>query len=145
MQDPSRAQSQAIYQFQFLRQQQEMLENQLNIINVSLQNLMTTKTTLENLNDVKDGQEILIPVGGLINLKGTIGDTKKVLLYISQDVVVEKNIDDAINFINKLIEQHREQLNYTSNQLKQTESALQNLAMAMQQASMGRGPPVPPK
>ncbi|MHA1755889.1 MAG: prefoldin subunit alpha, partial [Promethearchaeota archaeon] len=119
--------------------------NQLNIINVSLQNLMTTKTTLENLNDIKDGQEILIPVGGLINLKGTIGDTKKILLYISQDVVIEKNIDDAINFINKLIEQHREQLNYTSNQLKQTESALQNLAMAMQQASMGRGPPVPPK
>ncbi|MGQ4874416.1 MAG: prefoldin subunit alpha [Promethearchaeia archaeon] len=145
MQDPSRAQNQAIYQFQFLRQQQEMFENQLNIINISLQNLMTTKTTLENLNDMKDGQEILIPVGGLINLKGMIGDTKKILLYISQDVVVEKNIDDAINFINKLIEQHREQLNYTSNQLKQTESALQNLAMAMQQASMGREPPVPPK
>ncbi|TFG21159.1 MAG: prefoldin subunit alpha [Promethearchaeota archaeon] len=132
MQDPQDAQRQLLYQLQILRQQHEMLQNQLEIVNASLNNLLNTKSTVENLRDVKDNDEILVPIGGMISLKAIIKEPEKIFLYVSQDVVIEKNIDGTLEFLETLIEQHKEQTKYLSQQLQKVEVNLQRLSQSMQ-------------
>jgi prefoldin alpha subunit len=123
---------QQLYQFRYLREQRDMLAQQLEIINASLGNLLTTKTTTENLKEVKEGEEILVPIGGMISLKAKIMNPEKVLLYVSQDVIVEKDLDGTIEFIDKLIEQHKEQINYLGNQIQNFDINLQGMSNLIQ-------------
>ena len=135
MQDPQNMQRQMLYQLQYLRQQRDMIENQLEILNASLNNLINTKTTVDNLKNVKEGDEILIPIGGILNIKADIKQPEKILLYVSQDVVVEKDIAGSIEFIDKLIEQHKEQIKFVSEQFQKIEMSLQNLSQSIQQSA----------
>jgi len=82
-----------LYQFRYLREQRDMLASQLDFISASLRNLTNTKITVTNLKDLKEGEEILLPIGGIINVKATIKNPEKVLVFVNQDVVIEKDID----------------------------------------------------
>ena len=128
---------QQLYQFKYIREQRDMVAQQLEIINASLNNLLNTKTTVSGLKDVKDGDEILLPIGGLLNLKANIKDPDKLLLYVNQDVVIEKDNDATMEFLDKLVEQHREQINYLSNQLQNLEMNLQGMSQMLQQQQRG--------
>ncbi|MFX0187305.1 MAG: prefoldin subunit alpha [Candidatus Hodarchaeota archaeon] len=123
-----------LYEFRNLKEQRDMFANQLEIINISLNNLMNTKTTIENLKDVKEGEEILVPIGGLINLKATIKNPSRILFYISQDVVIEKDLDSSIEFIDKIIGQHNEQQQYLRTQIQNLDVNLQNMSRSFQRS-----------
>ncbi|TXT54277.1 MAG: Prefoldin subunit alpha [Promethearchaeota archaeon] len=125
---------QSLYQFRYLREQREMFENQLQIVNASLGNLRTTKKTIENLKDVEEGEEILVPIGGIINVKANIQKPEKLLLSISDDIVAEKNLDDSLEFVEKLIEQHSEQIQYIQERIQKIDMNLQNLSQTLQAA-----------
>ncbi len=126
---------QQLYQFRVLREQRDMVAQQLEIINASLNNLLNTKSTVSGLKDVKDGDEILLPIGGLLNLKAIVKEPEKILLYINQNVVIEKDNDGTIEFLDKLIEQHNEQVNYLRNQLQSLETNLQGMSQMLQRGT----------
>ena len=107
-----------LYQFRYLREQRDMLASQLDFISASLRNLTNTKTTVTNLKDLKEGEEILLPLGGIINVKATIKNPEKVLVFVNQDVVIEKDIDSSIEFVDKLIEQHNQQIEFLQTQIQ---------------------------
>ena len=124
---------QQLYQFRYLKEQREMLQGQLGIVNASLSNLTTTKSTLENLKEgINKDDEILVPVGGLVNIKASIKDTEKVLLYINQDTVIEKNIAESIEFIDKLISQHNEQVKFLTERIQIFDLNLQGMSQNLQ-------------
>ena len=108
-----------------------MFIQNLEIINTSYTNLLNTKNTIENLKNIKDGQEILVPVGGLINLKATITEPHEILLNISNDIIIKKNIDNSIEFIDKLIGQHKEQINFLQEQIKKIDVNLQGISQKL--------------
>ncbi len=120
-------------QFRVLKQQHDMLENQLEILQASLDNIYNTKITLENLKDIKDGEEVLLPIGGLVNLNAIIKKPEKVILGITRDVAIEKDLNYSIGFLDKLIEQHKNQLQYVSTQLQTSEANLQSMSQNIQQ------------
>jgi len=124
-----------LYQFNYLRQQREMFANQLDLINSSLGNLLNTKITVNNLKNVKEGEEILFPIGGMINVKATINNPEKVLLYVSQDVVIEKNLENTIEFLDKLINQHNEQIKYMRTQLQNLDVNIAKLSQSFQRGT----------
>ena len=132
MENPQEKTQALIYQFKYLKDQRDMYASQLEIVNASLNNLMNTKATIENLKDVKEGEEILIPIGGLINIHATIKDPKKILFYIAQDVVIEKDLDSSIEFIDKIIGQHNEQLQFLRTQIQNLDVNLQNMSKVFQ-------------
>jgi prefoldin alpha subunit len=118
-----------------------MLEGQLEIVNASLSNLKNTKNTLENLQKgIDKDDEILIPIGGLVNLKASIKDTEKVLLFINQDTVIEKNLEDSIEFIDKLITQHNEQIKFLTERIQVLEYNLQGMSQQLQNRMDERNP-----
>lgn len=123
-----------MYQFRYLREQRDMLANQLDFISASRRNLTNTKTTVANLKDLKGGEEILLPLGGIINVKATIKNPEKVLVFVSQDVVIEKDIDISIEFVDKLIEQHNQQIEFLQTQIQNLDANIAKMSQILQQA-----------
>ncbi|MFX0037709.1 MAG: prefoldin subunit alpha [Promethearchaeota archaeon] len=134
--EPSREYQEQLIRFRYLKEQRDMFQGQLEIINASLGNIMNTKNTVENIKQgVKENDEILVPIGGLVNLKASIKDTEKVLLAITQDVVIEKNLDEAIEFLDKLIEQHNQQIQFLTTQIQNLDVNLAQISQSIQQGS----------
>jgi len=126
---------QQIYQFQYLKEQRDSLAQNLGLISASLQNYMTTKATIENLKNIKEGEEVLVPIGGSIIIKANIQKTDKILTYVGQDVVVEKDLEEANQFIEKIIQQHNEQIKYLNNELYKLDTTLQGMSQLIQQSN----------
>jgi len=122
-----------LMKFRYLKEQRDMLQGQLEIINASLGNLINTKNTIENLKEgVNQDDEILVPIGGLVNVKASIKEPEKVLLAVTQDVIIEKDLDGAIEFLDKLIEQHNQQIQFLKTQLQNIDLNLQEISQNIQ-------------
>ncbi len=122
-----------LLKFRYLKEQNDMFRNQLELINASLGNVLNTKNTVENLKEgVNEGDEILVPIGGLVHIKADIKETKKVLLAVTQDVVIEKDLDSALEFLENLIEQHNKQIQFLRQQLQALEVNLQEVSQLLQ-------------
>lgn len=122
-----------LYQLRIFREQRDMFQGQLEIVNASLGNLFHTKNTLQNLEDgVKKDEEIIIPIGGLVGIKALIQDTEKVLLFIGKDTVIEKSVNESIEFIEKLIEQHNEQMKFLNERIQKLDLTIQGMSQSIQ-------------
>ena len=124
--------NQQLMTFRYLKEQRDMLQGQIELVNASYGNLINTKTTLGNLKDVKDGDDILLPIGGMFNLKATIKEPEKVLFYVSQDIIIEKSIEDSIESIEKLMEQHKTQLEMLTKNMQNIDQNLQAMSQNLQ-------------
>jgi len=123
---------QQLNQFRYLKEQRDVFQGQFEIINASLGNLFTTKRTLESLESVNENDEILIPIGGLASIKATIKDTKNVLVSVNQDTVIEKTVEEAVEFLNTLIEQHNNQLKFLKERIFALDMNLQGMNQMLQ-------------
>ena len=124
-----------LLRFRYLKEQSEMLQNQLELINASLGNVLNTKKTIENLKEgVNEGDEILVPIGGMANIKATIKETKKVLLAVTQDIVIEKDLDSTIEYLEKMIEQHNAQIQFLRTQLQRLDISLQEISQQLERS-----------
>jgi len=121
-----------IYEFRLLREQRDVFQTQLEFVNSLLTNLMNTKITIENLKNVKDGDEILIPVGGYVNLKAIIKNPEKIMLYVSHDVMIEKDLNGSIEFLDKLIAEHNEQMQNIAAQVQKLDATLMQMSQTFQ-------------
>ena len=116
-----------------------MYQSQLEIINASRANLMNSKNTLENLKEgVKEDDEILVPIGGIVNIKASIKEPEKVLLAVNQDVVIEKDLASAIEFLDKIIEQHNKQVEFLGTQLQNLDIDLNEISQVIQRDILQR-------
>lgn len=133
--EPSQEYQAQLMRFQELKEHRDMLQNQLEFVNVSLSNVINTKKTVENLKDgVNEDDEILVPIGGHIFVKASIKDTNKILLVVSQDVVIEKDLDSAKEYLDNLIEQHNQQIQFLATQIQKRDQTLQQLSQNFQNA-----------
>ncbi len=124
-----------LLKFRYFKEQRDMFQDQLEIINASLGNIMNTKRTIENLKEgVEEGDEILIPIGGLVNIKASIKEPEKVLLAVTQDVIIEKDLDGSLEFLDNLIEQHNKQLQFLQTQIQNIDVNLQQISQTVQRS-----------
>jgi len=129
---PQEYQEQLI-KFRYLKEQRDMYQSQLEIINASRANVRNSKNTLENLKEgVKEDDEILVPIGGIVNIKASIKEPEKVLLAVNQDVVIEKDLASAIEFLDKIIEQHNKQVEFLGTQLQNLDINLNKISQVIQ-------------
>ena len=82
---------QQLTQYRYIEEQRNLYQSQLELVNASLANLQNTKLTLEKIKEsVKEEDEILLPIGGLVKIRAKIMDTQRILVSVGQDVVIEK-------------------------------------------------------
>ena len=124
--EPSQEYQEQLIKLRYLKEQRDMLQGQLEIVNASLGNVINTKNTIVNLKDgVKEDDEILVPIGGLVNVKASIKEPEKVLLAVTQDVVIEKDLDEANEYLDKIIQ-------YITTQIRNIDVNLQVISQNFQ-------------
>ena len=125
---------QQLNQYRYLKEQRDMFQGQFEIVNASLRNVFTTKRTLDSLLEgVSENDEILIPIGGLASIKATIKDAKNVLVSVNQDTIIEKTVEEAVEFLTKLIDQHNVQLKFLKERIFALDLNLQGMNQILQQ------------
>ncbi len=117
----------------FLQQQFESLKNQIEIIDNSLHLVKTTKKTIEGLTELKSGDEIVVPIGGMAYIKANTLEPNKILMYVGSDVIIEKNYEESTKYIDELIKRHNEQRELLENQYIQLDAHIKSITPRVQQ------------
>ena len=124
---------QQLSQYRYIKEQKEISQGQFEILNASLGGLYTIKRTLDKIKEgVNENDEILMPIGGLVSLKASIKDTEKVLVFVQKDTVIEMTVEEAIEYVEKRIENHSTQLKYLQERIYNLELNLQSLNQILQ-------------
>ncbi len=108
----------------YLNEQSKLLSNNLSLLSSHRNELAISKVTLEGLKGVKEGNEILIPIGAGNFIKGTIIDVNNVITTLARDVTMERGIDEAITKLD-------EALKDVEKNIEQNETTLQSINSRM--------------
>jgi prefoldin alpha subunit len=92
-----------LYTYQMLEEQLGNLNQQSSFISGQIQTLSISKKTLEGLQNVKEGHEMIIPVGSIF-MKAKVSQENKVLVNLGAGIVAEKSIQEAIPYIDTMIQ-----------------------------------------
>ncbi len=115
------------------------LDNKINQTFAVLTELRIAKVTLEKLPDSET--ETLLPIGAGILLPTEASNKKKVLINVGSDVVVEKTIPEAIEFLEsriKMIETTLSEMTKMANQTKKNIAVLRKkIDEALRQRQQG--------
>ncbi len=87
------------------KEQINSLEQQSSYIQAAIMDYNKAKITLENINDSKKDDDILVPIGGNTFIHAKTTDTSKVLFNVGAGIVTEKKSNDAIKKIDEKIEE----------------------------------------
>lgn len=87
------------FEFRVLEGMAGELRARIGAIDTVLRNLTLAKTTLENLEKLEVGDEILVPIGGDSFLRAKIQDKDRVIIGIGAGITVEKTLKDAISLV----------------------------------------------
>lgn len=94
-----------IAQLEALRGAISTLEDQVRMVELRISELETVKDVLRKLPELGDrAEDVLIPIGGGVFVRGTIKDVKRVLIGVGADIVVQKSIDEAVGDLDAKIE-----------------------------------------
>lgn len=94
-------------------------------VNRLMEEARLASTSLQNLSE-QVSLDALVPIGGGVYVKSQIPPTNKLLINIGADVVIEKNKQDGINFMEERIKEYE----LASRQLA---SQKQQIAIRMEQ------------
>ena len=121
------------YEYQVLQAQAQLLAQNLELLNLARAEVQTVKETLENLKKVEEERpEILVPIGAGSFLKGVIVDKNNAIVSVGSGYAVEKNIDDAIAFLEERIREYDEAIRKTQEALAELEKKVGEVAKKAQ-------------
>ncbi len=108
-----------------LQQHQEQIEDiyaQIELIEKLVKDYERTVDTLIEIEKIEGEREAMLPIGGNLYLYATIKDTKKIVARVGSEVMIEKSVNRAIDFVNKRIEELKkseESLVKTANDIRE--------------------------
>jgi len=110
-----------------LGMRRNFLEEQLQQLDFQLQELFRVKEGIEEINDLKAGQEILVPLGAGVFTKAEV-KTGKLLMNVGSQIVIEKEGGDAGKLVTDQIaqlEQVKQQMVLEMTNIQQTMQMMQ--------------------
>ncbi|UCC92755.1 MAG: prefoldin subunit alpha, partial [Thermoplasmata archaeon] len=102
---------------------------QLQLLNATEQELGSAWDFLESFEEVEDGAEVKVPIGGGVFVSAKVTSPDKVLTSVGADLVAEIPPADAAQRIGERRDQVREMMQQIKGSIEQTEAS----AMALQQ------------
>ncbi|WP_297465679.1 prefoldin subunit alpha [Thermococcus sp.] len=126
------------YEYQLLQAQAQLLAQNLELLTLGKNEFQAVKETLEGLREVEDEKpEILVPIGAGSFLKGMVVDRENAIVSVGAGYAVEKNLDDAIAYLDARIREYEEAIGKTQEALKKLEAQLGELARKVQELQAG--------
>lgn len=92
---------QKLIQVELLKEQTKQLRSQQVNFTNQLAELENTRISLSELKNTKEGNDILIPMGGGVYTSGKLGNIKKVLVDVGAGVALNKNIAETTKYLEK--------------------------------------------
>ncbi len=135
MNDKEKKAQEMYMQFQVIDQNIKQLQKQLEMVTHQLMDLSVTRGSLDELDKVKAGNEIFVPISSGIFARAVIKDTSELLVNIGANVVVKKDnastkklIQDQIEEVKGIQKQMIEELEKMTGYASQIELQLQEIA-----------------
>ena len=124
---------QALAVMESYKERVEALTRQVQVLRVSLDEVTMTNEALRAFKDAKEGDEIMVPVGASSFVTVKVTANKNVVVNIGSNVSVEKDVDDAIQYMDANNAEISEAYKKTVEALNSAQQALADLNAAVQQ------------
>lgn len=138
---------QAIAAMESYKERVEALSRQVQVLRVSLDEVSMTAEALRAFKDAKVGDEIMVPVGASSFITVQVTSNKNVVVGIGSNISVEKDVEDAIGYMDANNAEISEALKKSADALNEAQQALSTISNAVQagvheQAAAGCRPAV---
>src|SRR5512137_1026937 len=81
---------------EYYKQQLESIDMQLQYLQSTLADYQRAKITVDQLHDVDENSEILIPVGAGTFVNGSLKNASNVLIGVGAGIVIEKPVEETV-------------------------------------------------
>ena len=129
---------QAIAAMASYKERVEALSRQVQVLRVSLDEVTMTAEALKAFKDAKVGDEIMVPVGASSFITVQVTSNKNVIVGIGSNISVEKDVDDAIGYMDANNAEISEALKKSADALNEAQQALTTISNAVQQEYVNR-------
>ncbi len=110
-----------------------ILQQRLDLLQAYLNSFKSGLSVLKELENRKDGEEMLMNVGGNIFIQAKLVNPKIVTRGIGSNIRIEQSLQDAIQSLEESIANLEKEYNATAQQYQQMASALQAANLQLQQ------------
>ena len=93
----------ALAELQALRELAESMRSRINVVESLINELKATGEAIKAIRDVGENATILVPVGGDSFIRAKVEDMSKVLVGVGAGVVLEKDVEDALNYLGERV------------------------------------------
>ncbi|MBI5145686.1 MAG: prefoldin subunit alpha [Thaumarchaeota archaeon] len=131
---------QLLYQMQMLESYTTSLDQKEEAIMTFLREAISSVESVRGINQ-KQEFESLIPVGLGTYVKANVSGASKILLDVGAGIMVEKEHDSAINYLESRIKELQVALNETASQKHQILMKLEQLKQEMNRLIQSANPP----
>ncbi|QLH74893.1 MAG: prefoldin subunit alpha [Methanomassiliicoccales archaeon] len=128
---------QALGALEVYKAQLEGIVEQQQLVQVSLEEYGRAKATLTEFKNAKEGDEVLVPIGGSSFVRAKVSDSQKVLIGVGSGITVEKDIDEAMKLIDSRMQEMLDamkKLNESRQVIEMKSSQLSQMLQAEYQA-----------
>ena len=112
--------------------QLEALNRQVRLLQVSLEDAVRARESFKALADANEGDEILVPVGAASYIPVKVTGKKTAVIGIGNRLSAEKNLDEAIEFMEAHVSEVSDALRETIGTLDEVERMAEELTAAVQ-------------
>jgi prefoldin alpha subunit len=124
---------------QILQEQAKVFASNIEMLNMYLEELHRSKATLEGLDQVKKGDEILVPIGASSFIRARIDDTENVISGIGADVSVDRTVEEAIQNLEERISLTESKINQNRENYTKVATTLEQLSTRARSALQEKG------
>lgn len=121
---------QAMSTLELFRAQLESIAENQQLIQISLEELGRARETLNQFQKAKEGDELLVPIGGNSFVFAKVATNAKAIVGIGTGISVEKSMDEAV----KTMDDRSKELLDTMNKLNDRRLAIEEQANVLSQA-----------
>ena len=129
---------QAIAAMESYKERVEALSRQVQVLRVSLEEVTMSADALKAFKNAKEGDEIMVPVGASSFITVKVTSNRNVVVGIGSNISVEKDIDDAIGYMEANNAEIAEALKKSAEALNEAQQALTTISNAVQQEYVNR-------
>ncbi|MCK5561510.1 MAG: prefoldin subunit alpha [Thermoplasmata archaeon] len=123
---------QSLVYLESLKSQLEALGQQQEILRMAELEHSQARETLTKYQDLKDGDELLVPVGADSMVFASVADQSKVIINIGAKYAVEQSIEDSVITLGKRIDRIRENRDKTDKSMEGLQQQAEMLTLELQ-------------
>lgn len=116
-----------VYLYQMLEEQQQLLTEQQQMIQQQIMGANLSKTSIEGFKGLSNDHELVVPLGTYAFTRVKIIDPTKIMVSVGKEIIIEKNLDDAIKSMADLLVNYNSVHDKLMAQLKDIESKMAQL------------------